>query len=99
MSRGHDGDWTLREVVAKAQASLEDIREPPFDEIGLAMAQVEVHEVQAVTLHLGIDRARYHVARGELGVGMGALHERGAVGQFQNRTLPPTRLGAEKPLA
>jgi len=96
MSRRHHRNWSLREVVAKAQASLEDIREPPFDEIGVAMAKIEIHEIETVTLHLGIDRARNHVARRQLGVGMVALHERGAVGQFQDRALAAQRLGNQE---
>ena len=62
------------------------------------MAQIEVNEIEPVTLHLGIDRARDHVARRQLGVGMVALHERRAVGQSQNRALAAQRLGNQKRL-
>jgi len=96
--RGHHRDWSFGQVISKAQASLEDSREPPPDEIGVAMAQIEIHEVQPATLHLGIDRSRNHVARRQLGVRMVALHERGAVGQFQNRALAAKRLRDEKGL-
>ena len=98
MRRGHHRNWSFGQVISKAQASLEDIREPPPDEIGVAMAQIEIHEVQPVTFHLGVDGARYDVARRQLGVGMVALHEGGAVGQFQNRALAAKRLRNEKRL-
>ena len=68
------------------------------DEIGPAMAQVEVNAIQAVTLHLGVDRARHDIARRQFGVGTVALHERLAARQLQDCALAAQCFGDQERL-
>ena len=52
-------------------------------ELGALVRDVQVHAVQAVFLHLEVDGARHHVARGEFGTFVVLRHEARAVGQQQ----------------
>ena len=62
--RGHHRDGLLRDVDAELQALGVDVGEVLADE-GLALVRdVEVDAVQAALLHLEVDGAGHHVARG-----------------------------------
>jgi hypothetical protein len=55
----------LRHVDAQPQQLVVDVGEMFADEVGGLVADVQMHEIEAVALDLGIDGARHDVARGQ----------------------------------
>ena len=75
-----------------------DVGEMLADE-GLALVRdVEVDAVQAALLHLEVDGARHHVARGELAALVVARHEALAVRELEQPALAAHRLRDEEAL-
>ena len=65
---------------------------------GALVRDVEVHAVDAVLLHLEVDRAGDDVARRELGALVVARHEALAVGQLEQPAFAAHRLGDQERL-
>ena len=84
------------QIKSVAEASLIDVGKALADEPGVAMTQIQINAIEAVALHLGIDRAGDDIARRQLRVGGVALHERRAVGELQDRALAAQRLRDQK---
>ena len=74
------GGWHHRygfpgDVDAQLGAARQDVGEMLLQELGAFMGNVEVHAIQTVFLHLEVDGARHHVARGEFGARIVVGHE------------------------
>ena len=69
MLRGHHRHRLARHVDAQALELLVDVGEVAADELGRLVRNVEVDEIEAGPLDLGIDRARDDIARGRAPAG------------------------------
>ena len=75
-----------------------DVREPTLEERRRVVGHVEPDAVLAGALHLVVDGARHDVTRGEVGLRVVLLHERGAVLEAQHAALAAQGLADEKAL-
>ncbi len=96
MRRRHHRKRLLRHVEPKLQAVRVNVREPFLHKLGVLVRDVQHHAFRARFLHLGVDGAGHDVARGEVGHGMIAFHERFAVLAPQNAALPAHGLADQK---
>ena len=98
---GHHGDRLLGDVDAQRRAVREDVGEVLLQKRGALVRDVQVYAVQAVFLHLEVDGAGHHVARGQFGARVVVEHEARAAGrggQQQSAAFAPHRLADEEGL-
>ena len=72
--------------------------EPPDQEGGRPVGDVEQHMVQSLPLHLPVDHPRHHVAGRQRSLGVVLPHELPARGIAEDAALAPDRLGDQEGL-
>ncbi len=98
VGRRDDRDGRAGDVDAEVEALGVDGREVAADEVGVLVADVQVHAVRAQPLHLVVDGAGNDVTGRELGALVEARHEPAAVRQEQTPALAAHRLGDQERL-
>jgi len=89
MRRRYYRDGLLSDVDTKCQAALIYSREVGLDKaIGL-MADIQVHTIDAQTLHFMVDGPGDDIPRGQFAPRVEAMHETLAVGQLEVRAFAP----------
>ena len=92
---GTDRDRVARDIQLERPAKPIDPREPSTDPVGVEVGEVEVDAGVLRFGHLGGDRQRHVIARGELGESMIGRHEAFAVAIAEVGALAPQGFGQE----
>ena len=92
--RSH-GDVFLCDVDADVKTFLIDVGEVVAGFFGRLVCHVQTHVVESVNLHLLVDGASHDVARSQREPCVIFLHERLAIGQFQDSAVSAHSLGDE----